>query len=92
VVRTADALGLDAEAALAEFAARDLMQRDPDSGVIVAAYPFSGVPTLHQAQLAGRKPVYAMCTVDALGIPFMFEQDATISSTDPSDGTPIRIR
>ncbi len=91
VQQRAAALGVDAEAVLAEFAARDLIQRDPASGAIIAAYPFSGVSTLHQVVLAGGKPVYAMCAIDALGIPCMFERDAIISSNDPTDGTPIRI-
>lgn len=29
--------------------------------------------------------------IDALGIPFMFERDAAVISTDPTDGTPIRV-
>jgi hypothetical protein len=91
VAQRATALGIDAEATLAEFAVRDLLQRDPASGAITAAYPFSGVPTPHQVVLAGGEPVYAMCAIDALGIPFMFERDGTVISTDPTDGRPIRV-
>lgn len=54
-------------------------------------YPVSGVPTSHRVTTAGAKPVYSMCAVDALGIPFMLERDAVIESVDPTDGTPIRV-
>jgi hypothetical protein len=84
-------LGVDAEVALAEFATRDLLHRDPASGAITAAYPFSGVATHHQVVPAGGKPVYAMCAIDALGIPFMLGRDATVSAADIADGTPIRV-
>jgi len=35
--------------------------------------------------------VYAMCAVDALGIPFMLDRDATITSADPLTGEPVRV-
>lgn len=91
VTDRATALGLDVETVLAEFAARDLIQRDPETGAITAAYPFSGVPTPHQVTVAGGRPVSSMCAVDALGIPFMFGRDAVVRSLDPTDGTPIRV-
>lgn len=88
---TAATLGVDAAAALAEFARRDLILRDPVSGRITSAYPFSGTPTPHQVTVADGRPVYAMCAVDALGIPFMLGRDATIRSADPMTGAPVRV-
>jgi hypothetical protein len=89
--QTAAALGLDPASALAALHERDLVRRDPATGAITCAYPFSGVPTAHRVELAGARPVHAMCAVDALGVPFMFGRDARISSVDPLSGTPVRI-
>lgn len=88
---TAADLGVDAEAALAELERRDLIVRQPTTGAIAAAYPFSGTPTSHQVQVAGARPVFAMCAVDALGIPFLLGRDATIVSADPISGAPVRV-
>ena len=60
------------------LATADLIVWQDDATRIISAYPFSGVPTAHQVQLAGRNPCYAMCAIDALGIPFMLEQGASI--------------
>ncbi len=35
--------------------------------------------------------VYAMCAVDALGLPVMAGRDGRISSADPYDGTPVAV-
>jgi hypothetical protein len=74
--------GVPLAATLAEFAAKGLVQRDPVTGAIHVAYPFSGVPTVHRLTLGltrapavgdtahhDRQTVYAMCALDALGIP-----------------------
>lgn len=82
-------LGLDPDVALGELAEADLVHL-PDSSVTVA-YPFSGVPTSNRVQLEGGRPVYAMCAIDALGIPLMTGKDGMISSTDPQTGEPIRV-
>lgn len=87
----ARAVGLAPESVLAELAAHDVIQINPETGAIVVAYPFSGVPTAHQVRLAGATPVYAMCAIDALGIPFMLGADATVESVDPISGEAIRI-
>lgn len=86
----AESHGLDAEAALARLAEHDLLVRD-DAGAIVSMYPFSGVPTPHRVTVAGGTPVYSMCAIDALGIPFMLGTDAVTESVDPTTDTPIRV-
>ena len=60
-------------------------------GEIASAYPFSAEPTRHQVLLPGRKPVFALCAIDALGIPFMLGEEATVNSTCPACGRPIAI-
>lgn len=85
----ASRLGLDPDAALRQLAEADLVHL-ADSSVVVA-YPFSGVPTRDLVQLDGGPAVYAMCAVDALGIPLMIGRDGVISSTDPQTGEPIRV-
>jgi Alkylmercury lyase len=85
-------LGLDRNRALAALAADDLVHRNPASGTISVAYPFSGRPTLHQVELAGGPTVSAMCALDALGIPQMTRRDARIRSIDPVSGQPITIQ
>ncbi|MGD9891766.1 MAG: alkylmercury lyase family protein [Dehalococcoidia bacterium] len=87
----AAARGLDAEATLAHLAQHDLIVRDPATGTIRSMYPFSAAPTPHRVSVEGARPVYAMCAVDALGIPFMLERDAVIESLDPTTDMPIRV-
>jgi hypothetical protein len=84
-------LGLDPLAALAALAAADLVHTDPATGSIAVAYPFSGRPTPHRVELAARPAVFAMCAVDALGIPQMLRRDGRISSVDPTSGQPITV-
>jgi hypothetical protein len=79
-------------ATLADCVAQDLLQLDATTGRTRAAYPFSGVPTVHRVMLvprpAGgqdeltRQQVFAMCALDALGIPLMLRREATIDSLD----------
>lgn len=78
----AAAEGRTAADVLAELAAEDFLVLDED-GRIRAAYPFSARPTRHRVRLADGVEVWAMCAIDALGIPVMLGTDAVISSTDP---------
>jgi NAD-dependent dihydropyrimidine dehydrogenase PreA subunit len=80
--------GLDA-AALDELSVADAVH--VVHGVVAVAYPFSGTPTSHLVQLGGLPAVYAMCAIDALGLPAMTGRDGTITSADPHDGTPITV-
>jgi hypothetical protein len=77
-------------ALLSELVLQDVIQRDTD-GTIRAAYPFSGRPTEHQVHLAGQSPFFAMCAIDALGLPFMVGKAARIVTCDPVDATRIEI-
>ncbi|KAK5019263.1 hypothetical protein LTR39_000488 [Cryomyces antarcticus] len=62
-------------------------------GKISAAYPFSIRPTRHRVELKTGVAVFAMCAIDALGIPPMVDSDATIySSTDSGDEICVTFR
>jgi alkylmercury lyase len=64
--------GLDASA-VDELAAADVVHLS--NGVVAVAYPFSGFPTPHRVELEGLPAVYAMCAIDALGLPVMAGRD-----------------
>lgn len=93
----ADEYGVPLAETLDEFAAQDLVQCDPATGAIRAAYPFSGVPTAHHVRLASggagepAVAVYAMCAIDALGIPLMLKRAAMVSSRDTLTGASVRV-
>lgn len=76
-------LGLMREEAIAicrRLAKTDLILWDDATNSILGAYPFSGSPTVHRVELGDRKTVYALCAVDALGIPAMLFTGATVRS------------
>jgi alkylmercury lyase len=85
VGQTAADLGLPGSAAR-ELEAADAIRIV--NGIVAVAYPFSGVPTRHLAELDGLPAVYAMCAIDALGLPYMTGRDGRITSADPHDGAP----
>ena len=87
---TAGRLGVSLDAARAELAAADLVHLD-DAATVAVAYPFSGVPTGHRVRLAGGPDVWAMCAIDALGIPQLAGRDGTITAADPHAGDPVRV-
>jgi len=83
-------------ATLTQFAVQDLVQRNPTTGAIRAAYPFSGTPTAHRVHLEATREepaveLYAMCAIDALGIPLMLRRAATITSADGLTGEPVQV-
>ena len=80
--------GLDASA-VDDLSAADAVHMA--NGVVAVAYPFSGTPTPHRVELDGLPAVYAMCAIDALGIPAMAGRDGQITSADPADGTPVEV-
>jgi hypothetical protein len=96
--RLARRFGVDLAATLATLATHDLVQRDPATGGISVAYPFSGVPQPHRVTLLGDPAgssgvqVYAMCALDALGIPLMLRRPALVTSVDPLTGEEVRVR
>lgn len=65
--------------------------RDPETRAILAAYPFSATPTQHVVRFADGHFVYAMCAIDALGVPVMLDADATIESRCVQCGREIRV-
>jgi hypothetical protein len=88
IAGTAAGMGLGDSAADALEAA-DLVH--VAGGLVSVAYPFSGRPTRQQVELDGFPAVYAMCAIDALGIPAMAGRDGRIAATDPRDGAPVVI-
>jgi hypothetical protein len=84
-------LKLDRDQVLERMEAADLIRRDPDSGAVSVAYPFSALPTLHTLDIDGVQG-YAMCAVDALGVAFMLNKPVTVTSRDPLTGDEVRVR
>lgn len=89
LARVAAAADLDPITALRRLADDDLVAVD-EHGLLVAAYPFSPTPTVHVVESGGVR-VWAMCAIDALGMPYMLDTDATITSTDPHTREPITV-
>lgn len=58
---------------LAILAAADYLSLD-EGGQVSCLYPFSPTPTSHVVVINGQ-PRYAMCSIDALGIPAMLSQE-----------------
>jgi len=93
--------GVRLAATVSELATKGLLQRDPATGAIRVAYPFSGVKTPHRVTLTrasgdvnvGERPcqLYAMCALDALGIPLMLRRDALIASQDALTGEAVEV-
>jgi hypothetical protein len=75
---------------LRRLATADLLVLDGTGEIVLAAYPFSSIPTPHRVHLSGRE-VFALCAVDALGIAAMLKQDARISSRCAHCGSPVDI-
>jgi hypothetical protein len=88
------ALSSEAEANLrvVELERQGAVHRNPGDRAIAHAYPFSDEPTSHRVQLAGGPQVYAMCAIDALGIPFMLNRDAEIRSACAQCGGEVYIQ
>ena len=86
----ARAHGTTARDVLTNLHIADVIRLDGEAEIAVA-YPFSTTPTRHQVQLASGVEVWAMCAIDALGLPAMLDTDAMITSTDPANGQPITV-
>ncbi len=67
----AEAANLDIQPgeAIDVLARLDLVYIERRVRLVSVAYPFSGFPTPHMVTLDGGVRVYAMCAIDALGIP-----------------------
>lgn len=82
----------EADKLVADLERLGAIHRNPGDREITHAYPFSNEPTPHHVQLADGPRVYAMCALDALGIPFMLKQDATIHSVCAQCAGEIQIQ
>lgn len=91
VTEVARPFGRSACQILRDLAAADFIGLDSTGGIL-AAYPFSAVATPHRVLLPSGVETYAMCAVDALGIPPMLGCDAIIASADPVTTAPITVR
>ena len=80
----------DAAGVLRRRHAADAIRLGPDDAVYTA-YPFSAIPTRHRVLLPTGVQVYAMCMIDALGIPVMLDTDAVITTTDPLSAARITV-
>ena len=85
-------LDIDLDDAVDALARHDVLWLDPKTRVVATAYPFSGAPTPHKVALPDSGvEVFAMCAIDAIGIPFMAGRTARISSRDATNGEPIEV-
>jgi hypothetical protein len=84
----------EAEALIAELEEKGCVHRKAGDHTVTHAYPFSHERTQHRVHLAGGPQVYAMCAMDALGMPFMLKCDAEIHSlcTQCQDAVTILIQ
>ena len=82
----------EADSLVAELERRGSVHRNPGDRELTHVYPFSNEPTPHKVQVVDGPQVYAMCAVDALGIPFMLKKDAEIRSACVQCGGEILIQ
>ncbi len=70
----------DVIATLDELESKDLLFRKKGTQELISLYPFSMIPTKHKIFLEDGRSLYAMCAVDALGMPVMFNRNVKIVS------------
>ena len=75
---------------LTTLAAADYLARG-DSGQVSCLYPFSTTRTPHIVVIDGQ-PRFAMCSIDALGIPAMLGQELEMSGRCAACDAPIALR
>lgn len=73
------------------LAENDLIVWEEEAHRIKSAYPFSGPPTAHVVHLKGGPTVFALCAVDALGMPVMLNRGADIESRCAHCLTPLKV-
>ena len=73
------------------LAEKDLVVWNEEEQRVQAAYPFSGLPTSHTVYLKAGPQVYALCAVDALGMPVMLGQAANIVSRCAECHIPVEV-
>ncbi|MFQ5990594.1 MAG: alkylmercury lyase family protein [Candidatus Methylomirabilales bacterium] len=70
---------------------KDLIVWEETEQYVRSAYPFSGLPTIHIVRLKGGRTAFALCAVDALGIPVMLGQAADIVSRCAQCQIPVAV-
>ncbi len=70
---------------------KDLLLRRKGTQNIVSIYPFSLRPTKHKVILEDGKRLFAMCAVDALGVPNMFKKDVKVISECARCGQKVTV-
>jgi hypothetical protein len=68
----------------------DLIQVD-DGDRITVAYPFSAQQTRHRVALHDGRSYYAVCAIDALGIPYMPEERGQLEAREPDGQRIVRV-
>jgi len=63
-----------------ELERKDILLRKRGTQEIISIYPLSLIPTEHRIILENGNELFAMCAVDALGMPAMFSKNVTIIS------------
>lgn len=89
----ADALEISltaVERAVDQLIERGAMERDGDSGELVAARGLSLAETPHRLVLDGLQ-LYSFCAVDAVGIPAALQVDARVESRCHVCGAPVTL-
>lgn len=59
----------------------DIIYLKPGTHKIEGAYPFSNSKTRYGVTIEGKGSCFAMCAIDALGVPYMFDSDTTFDSS-----------
>jgi hypothetical protein len=93
MTETASALSITSDAVEASFqrlADGHILVQQRGTGEILMANPFSAVPTPFLVRAGGRS-WYGNCIWDAMGIPAMLTQDATIEASCGCCGTAMHL-
>jgi alkylmercury lyase len=80
----------DIASELRSLAVADYLALDA-SGQVACLYPFSTTPTPHVVVIDGRSR-YAMCAIDALGIPAMLDRELDVAGRCAVCNAPITLR
>ena len=62
-----------------------------ESELIAVAWPLSNVPTGITATVAGGKPAFARCAIDALGVSALTAKRTVVEATARDNGAPLRV-
>jgi hypothetical protein len=65
--------------------------RVPGSELVAVAWPLSNVPTGITVTVAGGKPAFARCAIDALGVSAMLEKRTVVEGTARDNGQRLRV-